>query len=163
MRNQILPFALLLVFLGSCGDKKNLTKPDPPGGKGLLKVASFDFRLEDNTPGAPVFPLLNKPGELRVGRAVLFTNRDLTDAYVKDDIFGNRALWIIFSPQAALRLEKVTGDNIGKKLAFIIDGVVWIAPVIREKISGGVAQVSGDTVYRNLDRLLDRLRAQPGP
>lgn len=163
MERRILLFSFLLVCCLSCGDKKTLTKPDPPGGKGLLKVASFDFRLEDNTPGAPVFPLLNKPGELRVGRAVLFTNRDLTDAYVKDDIFGNRALWIIFSPQAALRLEKVTGDNIGKKLAFIIDGVVWIAPVIREKISGGVAQVSGDTVYRNLDRLLDRLRAQPGP
>ncbi len=39
--------------------------------------------------------------------------------------------------------EQITGANVGKRLAIILDGIVRSAPVIREKIAGGHAQITG--------------------
>ncbi len=38
---------------------------------------------------------------------------------------------------------QLTGDNVGRRMAIILDDVVRSAPVIREKILGGSAQISG--------------------
>jgi preprotein translocase subunit SecD len=37
----------------------------------------------------------------------------------------------------------ITGENIGKRLAVVLDGTVYSAPVIRERISGGKASITG--------------------
>ncbi len=41
------------------------------------------------------------------------------------------------------RFEKVTSDNVGKRLAIVMDGVVYSAPNIQERIPGGRAQITG--------------------
>jgi len=38
----------------------------------------------------------------------------------------------------------MTRRNVGKRLAIIIDGQVYSAPVIRTEISGGKAEISGN-------------------
>lgn len=43
----------------------------------------------------------------------------------------------------ARKFEKVTADNVGKSLAIVLDGVVYSAPNIQERISGGRAQITG--------------------
>jgi len=43
----------------------------------------------------------------------------------------------------AMKFERVTGDNTGKRLAIVLDGVVYSAPNIQERISGGRAQITG--------------------
>lgn len=39
--------------------------------------------------------------------------------------------------------DRITGDNVGKQLAIVLDGVVQSSPVIRDRISGGIAQITG--------------------
>ncbi len=43
----------------------------------------------------------------------------------------------------AMKFERVTGDNINRRLAIVLDGVVYSDPSINDKISGGRAQITG--------------------
>jgi preprotein translocase subunit SecD len=44
---------------------------------------------------------------------------------------------------SARAFAELTRQNVGRKVAILIDGRVFSAPVIREPILGGSAQVSG--------------------
>ncbi|PKN73194.1 MAG: protein translocase subunit SecD [Candidatus Cloacimonetes bacterium HGW-Cloacimonetes-3] len=43
----------------------------------------------------------------------------------------------------AKKFEKVTGDNMNRRLAIVLDGIVYSDPNINDKISGGRAQITG--------------------
>lgn len=60
---------------------------------------------------------------------------------------------------------KITSENVNKRFAIILDGRVKSAPVIREKILGGRAQISGDFTYEEASDLAIVLRigALPAP
>ena len=47
-----------------------------------------------------------------------------------------------FKSQGAKRFEEVTGKNLGKRMAVILDGNVYTAPNIQSKIAGGRAQIT---------------------
>lgn len=49
---------------------------------------------------------------------------------------------ITFSPAGADRFEEVTGANVNRRFAIILDDVINSAPVIRTKIGGGRASIS---------------------
>ena len=49
---------------------------------------------------------------------------------------------ITFSPAGADRFEQVTGDNVNRRFAIILDDVINSAPVIRTKIGGGRASIT---------------------
>jgi len=59
----------------------------------------------------------------------------------------------------------ITEKNVGKRLAIVLDGVVRSAPVIREKILGGSAQISGSFTHEEATDLAIILRvgALPAP
>ena len=74
----------------------------------------------------------------------LLTGQSLENAQVKiSDRFGEPYVAIKFNPQGAKDFDRITGENVNKRLAIILDGVVYSAPVIKERISGGDAQVTG--------------------
>ena len=64
-----------------------------------------------------------------------------------------------FTDRGARLFEKITSDNVGKRLAIILDGVVRSAPVIRERIGGGHAQISGSFTPDEASDLAIVLRA----
>lgn len=45
--------------------------------------------------------------------------------------------------EGARKFEQVTADNVGKRLAIVLDAVVYSAPNIQERIAGGRAQITG--------------------
>jgi preprotein translocase subunit SecD len=49
---------------------------------------------------------------------------------------------ITFSPAGADRFEQITGENINRRFAIILDDVINSAPVIRTKIGGGRASIT---------------------
>ncbi len=51
---------------------------------------------------------------------------------------------LILNDRGARQFEKITGDNVGRQLAVILDNKVRSAPVIREKIGGGRASITGN-------------------
>ena len=68
---------------------------------------------------------------------------ELQEATVRIDQQNNRPyVGLEFKPQGSKIFEELTGGNIGKRLAIILDGNVYSAPVIQGKISGGSAQIT---------------------
>ncbi len=59
----------------------------------------------------------------------------------------------------------LTENNVGRRMAIVLDGVVKSAPVIREKILGGAAQISGSFTHEDASDLAIVLRvgALPAP
>ncbi len=68
---------------------------------------------------------------------------DLEDARVQIDQQKNEPyVSIDFKTSGAKRFEEITGENIGKMMAIILDGNVYSAPRIQTKIAGGRAQIT---------------------
>lgn len=53
--------------------------------------------------------------------------------------------------------DKITNENLGKKLAIVFEGKVLSAPVIRDRISGGSAQVTGRFTMDEAERIAEVL------
>lgn len=74
----------------------------------------------------------------------LITGEYITDARVQIDNRDNTPyVSLSFNSRGAKLFERVTGENIRKRLAIVLDNNVNSAPVIQDKISGGRAQISG--------------------
>lgn len=68
----------------------------------------------------------------------------LSNAQVRIDTrFNEPYVAIDFNAVGAKRFDQVTAASVGKRMAIVLDNVVYSAPVIRERISGGSAQISG--------------------
>jgi len=80
------------------------------------------------------------------------TGEELQDAIVRIDPQDNQPyVAITFKSQGAKLFEKVTGDNIGKRLAIILDNNVYSDPVVQSRIGGGNAQITlGQGNYNDL-------------
>ena len=64
-----------------------------------------------------------------------------------------------FNDEGSKMFEELTRKNIGKRMAIYLDGGVISAPVVREAISGGKAQITGDFSLEEAKELVRRLNA----
>lgn len=71
----------------------------------------------------------------------------LTDAYVGRDEYGNPTVEFKLNRKGAQIFSRLTQDNIGRRLAIILDGKVRSAPVIKTKIPAGVGTITGRFTY----------------
>ena len=79
-----------------------------------------------------------------VHAATQITGEDIQDAMLAqgDSLDHRPAVALTFSGPGGRRFAEVTGANIKKRLAIILDDVVESAPVIQSKITGGRASIS---------------------
>ena len=90
----------------------------------------------------------------------LLTGDSLESAKVQiSDRFGEPHVAIKFNAQGAEDFDRITGDNVKKRLAIVLDGSVYSAPVIQERISGGQAQITGAFTMEEARDLAIVLRA----
>ncbi|WP_420266541.1 protein translocase subunit SecD [Candidatus Magnetominusculus dajiuhuensis] len=90
----------------------------------------------------------------------LLTGDFLSEARVAiDSRFNTPYISVTFNPEGAKLFEELTGKFVKKRLAIILDGNVYSAPVIQEKISGGNAQISGSYTMEEAKDLAIVLRA----
>ncbi|RKY28495.1 MAG: protein translocase subunit SecDF [Candidatus Omnitrophota bacterium] len=76
-------------------------------------------------------------------KAVL-TGKDLKDAQIGFDSLGLSYVLVRFNSQGSKTFAELTQNNVGHRLAIILDGKVKSAPVIKEPILNGEAQITGD-------------------
>lgn len=72
------------------------------------------------------------------------TGEHLTTASVSFDSYGQAVVSLTLDREGGKIFDKVTFQNIGKRLAIVLDGQVYSAPVIRDRIPNGKAQISGN-------------------
>jgi preprotein translocase subunit SecD len=90
----------------------------------------------------------------------LLTGESLESAQVKiSDRFGESYVSIKFNQQGASDFERITGENVKKRMAIVLDGMVHSAPVIQERIAGGQAQITGSFTIDEAKDLAIVLRA----
>ena len=103
-------------------------------------------------------------GEVRkrpylIKKRTLMTGDVLTDARVNIGQFNEPYVSITFNGIGAQQFEKITGENVKKRLAIILDNNIYSAPVIQDKIAGGNAQITGSFTTQEANDLAIVLRA----
>ncbi|MFH0985252.1 MAG: protein translocase subunit SecD [Candidatus Omnitrophota bacterium] len=117
-----------------------------------FKIVSEDTDLiqkaEDGAipPGFEYKKVKGSPNEEMVLLALLpvLTGEHLTTASVGFDQYGQAIVQLTLDREGGKIFDKVTFQNIGKRLAIVMDGQVYSAPVIRDRIPNGKAQISGN-------------------
>jgi preprotein translocase subunit SecD len=85
---------------------------------------------------------------------------EVADARVSiDSQYNEYAVTLKFNNKGARKFDKLTNAHVGERFAIILEGVVQSAPVIRERISGGTAQITGSFTSQDARDLAIVLRA----
>jgi len=93
-------------------------------------------------------------------KEALLTGDFLTDAHISIDTQYNEPyVSISFNKAGSKIFARITEQNVGKRLAIILDNNVYSDPVIREKIPSGKAQITGNFTEEEARDLAIVLRA----
>jgi SecD/SecF fusion protein len=147
---------------------------DPNRIKELIgRTARMTFHLLDETaaPGAgpappgvmflrPENPRPGDPEAYPVRRRVEVEGANLTDARAAQD--SRTGEWVVnftFDSTGSRRFADITRANVNRPFAIVLDERVLTAPVIREPITGGRGQISGNFTARSANDLAVLLRA----
>ncbi len=113
----------------------------------------FERRVDRETGYVTRIPLLLKKTPLLTGDMV-------SDARVRENYqFNEPYVAIEFTSDGADLFAQITGEYVGKRLAIVLDNTVYSAPVIRERIPGGRAQITGNFTWDEARELAIVLRA----
>ena len=134
----------------------------------LGKTAQLTFRIvsEDDGFGSEKLILSENNEELTVSKRIVISGDNLVDAQPQFDNQSNQPL-VRFNLDrlGAQKFGRVTTDNIGRRLAIVLDDSVISAPTIREPITGGSGTISGGFSFQEATDLALLLRsgALPAP
>jgi preprotein translocase subunit SecD len=170
IRNRIDQFGVTEPVIVKQGENELLVQlpgvKDPERALELIgRTAQLEFKLVDDVnaskAGSGQVPegdeqLMHKQKNRSTGvttttpillkKQTLLTGDMLTDARVKTGggQFGRDVYVALeFSGEGARIFEKITGENVGKQLAIVLDNTVYSAPVIKDRIGGGKAVIEG--------------------
>ncbi len=120
--------------------------------------------------GTALFPVRNDDGSMSdkkmvLDTAVLMTGVDITDARPNYGQQGEIGVGLELNSRGANDFEEITGKHVGQRIAIVLDGTVFSAPMVNEKIAGGRAQISGSSSVQEAQDLSIILRsgALPAP
>jgi preprotein translocase subunit SecD len=120
----------------------------PPGSEILYQV-----KIDPTTQREIKTPYLVK-------KQALLTGAYLTNARVQiDSQYNDPYVAIDFDRKGARIFERITEENVKKRLAIVLDNKVYSAPVIQERISGGSARITGNFTSETAHDLAIVLRA----
>lgn len=120
----------------------------PPVGTEILYQSKFD-----STTG------MDSKVPFLIKKQVLLDGSLLIDARVEFDQFQQPQVGIEFNRKGANIFDRITGANIGKRLAIVLDRTVYSAPVIQDRIAGGKAVITGQFTPEDAKDLAIALRA----
>ncbi len=142
------------------------------------RTAQLEFKLVVNNPDLlskalsgqelpPEYEILYDQDErpYLVEKKALLSGDAVKKAYVSFDQYNQPVVSLEFTPEGAKKFAQITGENVGRNLAIVLDGKIQSAPVIRERIPSGRAMISGSftpTEAQDLALVL-RVGALPAP
>jgi len=94
-----------------------------------------------------------------VKKRVMLTGDVLSDARVSIGQFNDPYVSITFDAKGGREFERITGDNVKKRMAIVLDNTIYSAPVIQDRITGGRAQITGTFSMQEANDLAIVLRA----
>ncbi len=132
------------------GDVEQAERSGPPPGREVL------YGYEDTASGGvrrEKIPYLLEARTLMTGDAI-------ADANVRrGDQLEGLYVELVLNSVGSTAFDRLTAENVGRLLAIVLDGRVYSAPQIRERISGGVASITGSFDFQEARDLAIVLRA----
>ena len=181
IRNRIDQFGVREALIQRSGNDGILIQlpgiQDPQRAKDLIgKTAVLEFKLvaaaADPTKPAPGTEVLYGQerdvvsGQTRskvpytLERKTLMTGEVIADARVRPATqLEGPYVELMLNSRGAKLFEQITAANVGRQLAIVLDKTVYSAPVIRERIGGGRASITGNFDLREARDLAIVLRA----
>ena len=189
IRNRIDQFGVSEPIIQRQGDQDIVIQlpgiQDPQRAKDLIgRTALLEFKLLSEVADADSYTAGDKPlppgtqilngadvdtaaGAGRGRRAkylvqsqTLMTGDTIADASVRPATqMEGPYVALEFNARGAKQFDDLTGRSVGKRLAIILDNTVYSAPVIRERISGGRASITGNFDIKEARDLAIVLRA----
>ena len=132
------------------GDLELALRSGPPPGREIL------YGYEGSSSGGvrrEKIPYLLEARTLMTGDAI-------ADANVRrGDQLEGLYVELALNSVGSTAFDRLTAENVGRLLAIVLDGRVYSAPQIRERISGGVASITGSFDFQEARDLAIVLRA----
>lgn len=122
----------------------------------------LEFRVQSDGPQQVT---VDKDGKAVISAEGNFVATELTGKYLKsaqltfNPTTSEPIINLNFNDEGAKMFEEITRANVGKTVAIYLDGQVISAPVVREAISGGQAQISGEFTPTEGRELVGRLNS----
>ena len=122
----------------------------------------LEFRVQSTEPQKIS---VDKDGKAVINQDNNFVPTALNGKYLKSAQLsfststGEPIVNLNFNDEGAKLFEQITRDNVGKTVAIYLDGQVISAPVVREAITGGQAQISGNFTPDEGKQLVGRLNS----
>ncbi|AHJ99046.1 protein translocase subunit SecDF [Hymenobacter swuensis] len=76
-----------------------------------------------------------------------------------DQLSGRAEVSMQMNPNGARKWERLTGANIGRQVAIVLDDNVYSAPVVQAEIAGGSSSISGNFTIEEAQDLANILKA----
>jgi preprotein translocase subunit SecD len=177
LRNRIDQFGVTEPSVQRQGDQDIVVQlpgiQDPERAKALIgKTAVLEFKLvAENGTGGENTEILNGQerdplsGQMRrvtytLEKKTLMTGDVVADARVRPSTeFEGPYVELVLNDRGARLFEQITREHVGRRLAIILDNTVYSAPVIRERIGGGRASITGSFDIKEARDLAIVLRA----
>lgn len=115
-------------------------------------LAEYELKYQESDRGREPLLVEKKAalaGDTIVNAKTEFSSRGFGEPYVS----------LTLNPKGAQIFADLTAANVGKRLAIVLDGKIVSAPVIREAIPSGQAQISGNFTVNEANDLSVILRA----
>jgi preprotein translocase subunit SecD len=121
---------------------------------GVIAAVRFEVRLAEDSPGLELDQATVRGTGERVylHRQAVLTNGDIASAEPVQDVNGSFSVTVRFTREGATKLLRTTSQNVGRRLAIMLDGEVAIAPTVRSPI-GTSAVISGSYSRVEADRI----------
>ena len=148
------------------GDKRILVElpglKNPERIKNLLgQTAQLNFRLVADNEEFGAEQLISENGEeLNVSKRIVMSGENLIDAQPNFNNQSNEpTVSFTLDRLGAQKFGRTTTDNVGKRLAIVLDGKIVSAPSINEPITSGSGMISGNFSFQEATDLALLLRS----
>ncbi len=135
---------------------------DPERIKNLLgKTAQLNFRLVEDNKEFGIDQLVSENGEkLNVSKRIVMSGENLIDAQPNFNNQSNKpTVSFTLDRLGAQKFGRATTDNVGRRLAIVLDGNIISAPSINEAITSGSGMISGNFSFQEATDLALLLRS----
>ena len=148
------------------GEKRILVElpglKDPERIKTLLgKTAKLNFRMVSENSEFGVDELISEIGEpLKISKRIVMSGENLIDAQPSIQNQQNEpTVSFTLDRIGSQKFGRATTDNVGKRLAIVLDGKIISAPNINEPITSGKGVISGSFTFQEATDLALLLRS----
>jgi len=140
-----------LAFVMSCA---YLAKPSPPVAPKNPDLLQFRLVEEKEGPDTVAMQVKGKNETLHVNKQALLNALDVRSAKATHATPGHYpAVSLSLTREGTKKFGEVTAENVNRRLAVVVDGQLVSAPVIRSRVEGGKAVITGSFTIEEAQEL----------